>query len=105
MSCRNYCGFVFIYIHGAGRNSVRVQLVLIPAVPVPRERERVGHELKTGEVKALDDIPETPMDISGTYSPSLSLMYALVLVWLHARMRWLLGRPVRALLPHRLACW
>ena len=67
-----------------------------------RERERVGHELKTGEVKALDDIPETPMDISGTYSPSLSLMYALVLVWLHARMRWLLGRPVRALLPHRL---
>ena len=67
-----------------------------------RERERVGHELKTSEVKALDDIPETPMDISGTYSPSLSLMYALVLVWLHARMRWLLGRPVRALLPHRL---
>ena len=61
-----------------------------------------AEELKTGEVKALDDIPETPMDISGTYSPSLSLMYALVLVWLHARMRWLLGRPVRALLPHRL---
>ena len=38
MSCRNYCGFVVIYIHGAGRNSVRVQLVLIPAVPVPATR-------------------------------------------------------------------
>ena len=29
----------------------------------------------------------------------------LVVVWSHARMRWHLGRPVRALLPHRLHAW
>ena len=33
----------------------------------------MGHELKTGEVKALDDIPETPMDISGTVFPKFEL--------------------------------
>ena len=66
----------------------------------------MGHELRTGEVQAWDHDPLRHLgSFRVEYTPSWSLMYALVVVWSHARMRWHLGRPVKALLPHRLHTW